>query len=181
MDLWKHSVAVAMFCRLIYRREWGEAGNDAYTAGILHDIGLIVLDQFMRPQFQEIMTMRRMMRDNIVFAEEKVLGFNHADIGERLVRSWKVAETLSVPIGRHHKPFDVSVKHERLTCVLYLADHLCQTARMGFLDTPMLSQQHLSRVLLKLNMERMAADMIMDEVSDEISRMELEGWFVHSA
>ncbi len=181
LDLWKHSVAVALYCRKVYRKEWGEPGGDAYTAGILHDIGLIVEDQFLTAQYQEVLRQRSQMRNNIVYAEEQVMGFNHAQVGERLTKSWQVPESLTIPIGLHHKPVPCDPKHERMTSVLYLADHLCQTARLGFQDTPMLSQQHLQRILAKLSMENVGAEMILDEVKTEIAVMEKEGWFAHGA
>ena len=50
--LWKHCIAVALFSKLVFRREFGERGDNIYAAGLLHDIGIIAEDQF----FQQMPT-----------------------------------------------------------------------------------------------------------------------------
>jgi len=50
--LWKHSLAVALFGKMIYRREFGERGENVYVAGLLHEIGLIAKDQFYQEEFR---------------------------------------------------------------------------------------------------------------------------------
>jgi len=52
-SLWKHSVAVAILGKMIYRREFGESGENVYTAGLLHDI--VVENQFLENDFKEVL------------------------------------------------------------------------------------------------------------------------------
>ena len=51
----KHSVAVTLLGKMIYRREFGERGENVYTAGLLHDIGIIVENQFLENDFKEVL------------------------------------------------------------------------------------------------------------------------------
>ena len=53
--LWKHSIAVALLGKMIYRKEFGLMGESAYVAGLLHDIGIIVEDQFFQNEFLHIL------------------------------------------------------------------------------------------------------------------------------
>ena len=57
--LWKHSVAVALLGKMIYRREFGRKGDNIYVAGLLHDIGIIALDQFCQDDFRLILSRRK--------------------------------------------------------------------------------------------------------------------------
>ena len=51
ISLWKHSLAVAVFSKLLYRREFAKSGENIYVAGLLHDIGHIIMDQFLHDKF----------------------------------------------------------------------------------------------------------------------------------
>lgn len=55
-SLWKHSVAVALITKMIYRREFRERGANAYVAGLLHDIGIIVESQFLPNDFKQVLS-----------------------------------------------------------------------------------------------------------------------------
>ena len=62
--LGKHSVAVALLGKMIYRREFGQKGENIYVAGLLHDIGIIALDQFCQDDFKPIIVKTKTKKKN---------------------------------------------------------------------------------------------------------------------
>jgi HD superfamily phosphodiesterase len=72
--LWKHSVAVALCGKLIYRREFRLRGENIYAAGLLHDIGIIIEDQFRHAQLKPILRAKKTYEGNMPPAEKAVLG-----------------------------------------------------------------------------------------------------------
>ncbi len=175
--LWKHSVAVAMLNKMIYRREFGERGENAYAAGLIHDLGIIVEQQFMPEAF------RRVLRDldegrggGLAAVERRILGFSHEDIGSALAAKWQFPEEFVIAVRHHHTPSDIPEASSRLACALCVADHACQARRIGFCDDmhphdPGLMQ----RCQRRLNIEPHAVDLILDEVEQDIAKMENQG------
>lgn len=102
---WRHSVAAALAARGLarYTRENPEA---AFTAGLLHDMGHIVLEACFPEACQEV---RRWSEDHDGVAldgERTLLGLDHAHVGGMLARHWRLPETIADAIARHHTPED---------------------------------------------------------------------------
>jgi HD-like signal output (HDOD) protein len=175
ISLWKHSVAVAVMGKMIYRREFGEKGENIYAAGLLHDIGLIVEDQFCHQQFRE--ALRRSAEEEKEFTETEKLtfGFDHADLGRAVMVCWDMPEELCAAIGQHHNPGTASSQFKRMTCTLYLADTLCQEKRIGHVDSRNSDRGLFNRCLKEAGVERRALDLIILDVEEHIVKMEGHG------
>jgi len=102
--LWKHSVAVALASAIVGQRLNIPNVNLAFTAGLLHDIGKVVLNEYVAREFAEIV--RRVTEDHQSFAEAErdVLGFSHQEIGARIAEKWKLPEAIVRCIRFHHEP-----------------------------------------------------------------------------
>lgn len=100
---WRHAVAVAICARELASRLDLNA-EQAYTAGLLHDIGRLVLaSQF--PSHYELTMAYRVQHDCSLFeAERAVLGLDHAAVGHALTRHWKFPEELQQAVALHHAP-----------------------------------------------------------------------------
>ena len=113
----------------------------AYTAGLLHDIGIIVLDQFIssvHPFFY-----RRTQIDGVELCEveSEKLGITHPQAGKQLAENWSLPDNLADVIRHHHYPEKARVDPE-LTHLVYLADLL-------------MNRFHVGQVLEFLNMEKL--------------------------
>ncbi len=177
MELWKNSVAVALCAKFIYRQEFGHKGEEAYAAGILHNIGIVVEDQFMHNQFLEVIDIKPMMKDNILNAESSVFGYNHAIIAGDLLENWNLPVDLVSAVRFHHAPFKADNEIGRIVQTLYMADYLCQGHGIGFCDTPYGNRLMFRRCLSHLDIKEKATDYIIQEVVAEIKKMENAGWF----
>ncbi len=173
--LWKHSVSTAILAKMIYRREFCEKGDSMYAAALIHDIGIIVEDQFLHDEFREIL--RRVERDrlNLIEAEEDMLGYNHAQIGEALCTHWDFPPDFVRSIGNHQGPFSEQCTYSRMELTLYVANHLCHVNRIGYNDTIKIDTQLYRKCLNTLGLDEIVIGIIMDDLYEEISLLEKQG------
>lgn len=103
--LWEHSIACGAIAKLVARRVKYSKIEEAFLAGLLHDIGKVVLNLKMPDQMLEIV--QHVYNDptkSFAAIEEKVWGFNHAQVGMLIARKWNFTDTIEESIGYHHNP-----------------------------------------------------------------------------
>ncbi len=118
--LWRHSVAAAVAAdRLVQILNIPQA-DEVFTAALLHDIGKMVLGDYVQ---EELKSIREMVAKGISFevAEYVVLGTNHADVGARILKSWSMPEELVQAVAWHHDP-DQCENHCRLSDLVHVAN-----------------------------------------------------------
>lgn len=101
---WTHSLVTGSAARLIAQRQ-GVPRNDAtawFIAGLLHDIGQVVLAHGMPAAYREVLQASRARGASLIEVERQVLGVDHAEIGSLLGEHWKLPEELVLTIARHH-------------------------------------------------------------------------------
>ena len=173
--LWKHCVAVALMGKLIYRREFGEKGENIYVAGLLHDIGIIALEQFCQKDFKRIVSRTVSDGKDQTEIEKEILGFDHGEIGRAITEDWELPRGLSEIIGEHHDPENISEEFLRIGLTLYVADYVCQQRDVGYRNVSFQDERRFKRCLKKLNLTFYALDLIAADVETEILRMEEQG------
>jgi HD-like signal output (HDOD) protein len=125
---WEESVTNALAASLVA----GEVKVDkprAYTAGLLMNIGHLVMDRFL-PEKQEALKSAMSFGASRLEAERAVLGLDHAEIGARLAQRWDLPEILVDCIRFHHRPAEAS-QDAKLACCAHLGEILTQTLRNG--------------------------------------------------
>ena len=143
--LYHHAVGTAVIAEKLADYTGSVEPGLAYTAGLLHDIGKVVLDQsitsayplFYRKLFEE--------ENNFSEAEKEILGIDHTQVGSKLARKWSFPESLVDIIRHHHEP-EQAARHLELAHVVYLADLL-------------MSRFHSGLELERLNTEALASRM----------------------
>jgi putative nucleotidyltransferase with HDIG domain len=114
----------------------------AYTAGLLHDIGKVVLDQYVAPAYPLFYRQAMENNENVIATEKSLLGIDHTEVGHLLAKQWLFPESLVHVIRYHHEP-DIKNEHKPLAVIVYIADLLLSRFHVGFelerLDTRALS------------------------------------------
>jgi putative nucleotidyltransferase with HDIG domain len=106
-DLWHHSLAVAASARHIAGKIPGRKTVDpeeAYIAGMLHDIGKIVLNDYIRFGYGLIVKIVEDQQRPFMEAEREVLGFDHAEVGAQLIEQWQLPQAFVSVARYHHEP-----------------------------------------------------------------------------
>ncbi|MFH1351140.1 MAG: HDOD domain-containing protein [Pseudomonadota bacterium] len=128
-DLWRHSMAVAMGSKVIANRRFPELANDAFTLGIIHDAGKIMLDDHVferRRVFQEYIGGGQ---QTFLSAEKVILGLDHSEIGAEICTVWGVPEPLTTAIRYHHDP--IHSQEKELTYIVHAADAVSHMGGIG--------------------------------------------------
>jgi putative nucleotidyltransferase with HDIG domain len=166
-EFWRHSLLTAKAGELV-ARDWRKSeGNVGYTAGLLHDIGKLVLNQTLDRGAQE--EMRRAIEERGqagLVAEQNLLGTNHAEVGAALLRKWSLPEHIVEAVELHHEPMR---SQERLPAVIALADGMAHMATSGASG---LSEGTEKDLLEKLQIERMKYEELLGEVSAALEEIE---------
>lgn len=128
--LYHHAMGTALAAEKLAELTGKVSPDVAYTAGLLHDIGKVALDQYvseLHPFFY-----RRVYSDelSLVEVEREALGVTHPMIGERLAELWDLPGNLKDAIGYHHEPEKASVDLE-LSHLIYLANLLMSRFQVG--------------------------------------------------
>jgi putative nucleotidyltransferase with HDIG domain len=175
--LWKHSVAVALLSKMLYRKEFGLKGDNIYAAGLLHDLGIVIEDQFLHPQFAEILKLVHEGGKNLADVEASVLGFHHAEVGGALLDHWSFPSEFVFSIVYHHSSFEQPQDYTSMVLTLYVANYICQSRGIGYSDSPLLNTEAYRRCLNTIGVNDTSVDVIVEDLRKEMARIESRGFF----
>ncbi len=135
-DLWSHCVAVATGTQLLARYIDLGLPDEAFLAGLIHDIGIMVEAQARRPKFVEaIERMESTPGLSLRQAETLALGANHEQFGGALCRMWKFPAAFAYVTAYHHRPMELAPEHRTLAALVHIADIAASNARLGYVRT----------------------------------------------
>lgn len=135
---WQHSLAVAQAAAVIgHHSETRPDGVDnevIFLAGLLHDIGLLVLASHYPKEFDAAALVAK--RDKIGFAEAELvaLGTDHGELGGILTAHWGLPEVIAGPLSAHHHVEIPESEHQWSARVISLADLVCTSAGHGLAE-----------------------------------------------
>jgi HD-like signal output (HDOD) protein len=120
-----------MVCRKFSEKLATADRERAYTAGLLHDLGLIVNCMVFSKEFSA--AMRRATQEQIAFdeAERATMGFTHCETGRALAEQWKLGDDIVQVIAHHHDIEHAESSHA-LVALVHLSDLLCRMRNLGY-------------------------------------------------
>jgi putative nucleotidyltransferase with HDIG domain len=128
---WPHCVSVGLYCERLARASRVAAPDIAYTAGLLHDVGKLVIGTCIA---QGDAPAPRSALDS-VFAEREALGIDHADVGEEIALRWRLPLSVKDAARYHHEPSLAPEGSDRtMAALVHLSDLLAR--RSGFAAYP---------------------------------------------
>jgi putative nucleotidyltransferase with HDIG domain len=129
-EFWKHSIGVAVIARIIAAHIQAPNIEVYFTAGILHDIGKIVLDQLFPDEYAHVISL--VENEAVYFrkAERTVFGRPHTDIGAYVLDRWSIPPILRDAVKNHHSPMD-AVIDPKLVSAVHVADSLAHMLHIG--------------------------------------------------
>jgi putative nucleotidyltransferase with HDIG domain len=128
--LYHHAVGTAVIAEKLAVLSKKVEPSVAYTAGLLHDIGKVVLDQFIHSGFPLFYRELNEKGKNFAEVEKRVFGTDHTEAGLELAQNWSFPESLVETIRYHHQPENAR-SHKKLVNIVYLADLLMSRFHTG--------------------------------------------------
>jgi len=170
-DMWKHSLACAFAAKRIAGLSNEEMVEDAFTAGLLHDAGKIILDPYVFSYQKEFKQFDSQKRRPLFETEKAIIGFDHAEIMSRACRLWRFPEAQVTAIRYHHQPSGSG--DNKLAFMIHLADVLAKFA--GFpAGRPADLDQIAPGIMELLNIRPLDLNDLAGAVADDVRKIEAE-------
>ncbi|MDY6910528.1 MAG: HDOD domain-containing protein [Thermodesulfobacteriota bacterium] len=129
--LWEHSLGCGLAARTIAQSLRYSKTEEAFLAGLLHDVGkMILLIKFNDKMLSILEEVYNDPETSFVRMEQRLLGFDHAQVGQLLARKWQFAEEIEEAIGCHHAPARARLL-PALTVIVHLANAFCHKLEIG--------------------------------------------------
>lgn len=165
--LWKQSQICAITARVLSKKIKFPQPEQAYTAGLLRDIGKVILDHYLKEQFQSIMDLVNDGNKSFIEVEEEILGFNHGQVGAKIAEKWNLPEDLVEAIAYHHQPEKAQL-NSKLVAITHIADGLVMMMGIN-IGADGLAYNFSNSAMELLNLDENILTEVMSEVADLIS------------
>ncbi len=132
--LWEHSFGAGLAARIIASRTRLANEEEAFLAGLFHDIGKTIMNTLDRDKFQ--LVIQKCYNDGLLFeeAEKNVYPFSHEEVGAYVIKKWNFPDILFSAIMQHHT-LEFNPNEDlyviNLTAVVNLADQFCNRLGIG--------------------------------------------------
>lgn len=136
-EFWRHSLAVAVAARLIAVRQRFPVVEEAFIAGLIHDIGKIILDEYLSDSWQAALTYAADKKVLIFEVERAVFGCSHAQVGRWLATRWNLPAHYNAAIFYHHHP-SFAGSGETLVSFIHVSDILVRMLKLGWSGDPLI-------------------------------------------
>ncbi|MDH5730498.1 MAG: HDOD domain-containing protein [Gammaproteobacteria bacterium] len=143
-SFWRHSIACGITARVIAADMNADNIEAFFVAGLLHDIGALIMFAQLSDSIAEVMTICKQEKQYRYLTEKQNLEFNHAEVGGYLLKEWELPEHLIIACMRHHEPHHARHFTE-YAAAIHVADCFVNALQIGS------SGEHLAP-----NMERKA-------------------------
>ena len=131
-NFWRHSLVVAVMAKIIsksVKRGFLQDAEIAFSSGLLHDIGKLIIVSHAPEDYSTIKTMQQQSSASEIEIEFAVLEFTHADLGSYLTSKWSLPGEICFAIMNHHSREAMEV--DSLAAIMHLADHLAYKNEMA--------------------------------------------------
>lgn len=165
VGLWEHSLGTAITSLILARRVNHPEPEELFVAGLLHDIGKVVINVMIEDEAAEINKLVEEGELTKFEAEKAILGVTHATVGGWLCEKWNLPWSLTEPLSLHHAPHLARRAPERAS-IVHLADLLVRASGFGFagdLFVPQLDK----RAWEILQLDLAAIDEVIEEMEAE--------------
>ena len=128
---WIHSIGCGSSAKLIAKGLGIKDTGTFFVAGLLHDLGKVILDTYFNELYQEVVEEMVEEERSALDAETDILDIDHGEVGGWLAARWKFPEVLVSPIAYHHNPIAAEEQYLKECLIVHLANILVKRAKIG--------------------------------------------------
>jgi HD-like signal output (HDOD) protein len=115
---------------------WGVQGKpsveEAFLAGLIHDLGLLVARQVYPKKVAEVVAKARTSKSTYCELERETIGADHQVLGMALAQKWRFPRHLATVIGYHHRSAELAAVNRELPTLIHIADAVAAQSGIGF-------------------------------------------------
>lgn len=165
---WRHSFGCALYAEAMMKTMAPSFGGKAFCAGLLHDIGKLVLDVTRPGEYTAVMERAREGARSLEDVEKEMLGITHAEVGHDVMAHWKLPRLYEETVWCHHAPVQVIDEDQfRVSAIVHVANTLTHMTGIGSSGN-CLPQQIPASLMRRLSLDEGILDGLMKSVPPQI-------------
>lgn len=166
--LWRHMVCVGLAARMVASRAGLRNFSEAFLAGLLHDVGIALLDQYLRRPFAEVMTA---LKPGVPLCqvEREQLGFDHTQFGAKVAEQWRFPPVILSAIRHHHAPDRCDQQSRPIAQAVEVANFICVSKGIRSMGVSSVAPPNAS-TFMALSIDRQGLRVLYDDVDNELAK-----------
>ena len=169
IHFWQHCLSVACLSKALAQEAGHPDPDEVYVAGLLHDIGKIIIDVYGRIPYSEFLASLPATNGLLVEEEQQIIGLGHDSLGAYFCQEWTLPQSLTLAVRFHHERFDhigLPARDSLLVSIVSLANLIAWTQSIGsvtILRHPVLQPEVAARIdIEKISLRGLLARMDVD-------------------
>lgn len=170
---WKHSIGCAVVSQMIAQRAHYPKADDCFTAGLMHDIGKVVLDQYLHEEMTKVIQLIQEKEIYFADAEKEIMELNHADVGGQVMKNWNIPLPITVAVKHHHQPLNErkgsAFSQDLIVDIIRLSNVICRRERIGYSGDTIIPE--MNRELWdRLDINQKSINEVIENCGEEIEK-----------
>jgi putative nucleotidyltransferase with HDIG domain len=169
-ELWMHSVSSALMSQIIAKRLNQDPSPLLFTAALIHDIGKIMLQSYVKEQYAIIKELVKDKKTSFLEAERQVLGVDHAELSALITKEWNFPDAIIMAIRYHHTPLSAP-SNQDLVYQIYLCNLIAMITGIGG-GVDGLSYSGFDQVMSHYRLEEKDIELFIAQLGEQIQKVE---------
>jgi diguanylate cyclase (GGDEF)-like protein len=173
---WRRSITCAVASDLFKKNLGIRKDSDGFVAGLLEDIGVLVLHYLNPDDYQKVFDNKRTDSLPIQEIEKKILSFDHQDVGAEVLHHWGLPESIYIPVSAHHNPFNLNGAFQEKALILNISDLVSSVYHGGSPSGKILNLKKLCQEQFSQDMDQIDEfiDLVADKTREILSFFEID-------
>jgi putative nucleotidyltransferase with HDIG domain len=171
-QFWTHSICVGVTAKALAAEKGIDLllREECFVAGLLHDLGKIVLSSCFPDQYDQVLKETRSGHGSLYAVEREVFGGDHGAVGRMISEKWQFNETITDALSYHHNPIEAPVDSRDLVAIVAMANIYANIYDFGTAGDPYQDYDMLDEILILSGFRWAELSFLMEKVEDEIDK-----------